>query len=166
MIRKRLLAALAVVAALAIPAGAYGHEYKLGELTIEHPWSRASIGAAKASAAYMEMVNEGTTPDLLIAVSSPIAEHVQLHTNLIEGGVLKMRPLEAVEISPGEPTILQPGGIHIMLMGLKAPLKEGDTFPLKLTFERAGTITVQVIVQGMDMNGGGDHETHQDSGGS
>lgn len=167
MFRTRLFTALAVLAALALPVAVQAHDYKLGDLTIEHPWAPASIGAAKAGAAYMKVVNEGQTSDLLIAVASPAAEHAKLHTHLVEGGVAKMRPVAAVEINPGEPAILRPGGLHVMLMGLKAPLKEGDMFPLTLTFERAGTVTVQVIVQAPDDHGNdADHGMDKSEGDS
>jgi len=152
---------LAVLAVLTLPATGHAHDYKLGDLTIQHPWARASIGAAKAGAAYLEIVNEGKRPDLLIAAASPVAEHAKLHTHLVEGGVAKMRPVEAVEITPGEPAILQPGGLHIMLMGLKAPLVEGNMFPVTLTFERAGNITIQVIVQAPDLDDHGDDGGHE-----
>lgn len=167
MFLTRLFTALAVFAALALPAAVQAHDYKLGELTIEHPWAPASIGAAKAGAAYMKVVNEGETPDLLISVSSPVAEHAKLHTHMVEGGIAKMRPVEAVEVNPGAPAILEPGGLHVMLMGLKAPLKDGDMFPLTLTFERAGTVTVEVIVQGRDdQDGDGNHTTDKPAGDS
>jgi copper(I)-binding protein len=64
----------------------------------------------------------------------------------MEDGVMKMRPVEAIEVAPGEPTVLGPGGLHIMMMGLKAPLVEGERFPVTLVFERAGEATVHVVV--------------------
>lgn len=173
MIRKSVLAALAGLAALAVAAGAVAHDYKHGELTIEHPWARASIGAAKAGAAYLTIVNRGESPDLLVAVASPAAEHVSLHTNVTEGGVAKMRSVQAIEVSPGEPTVLQPGGLHIMLMGLKARLIAGEKFPLTLTFERAGAVTVEVMIEAPTTGGGGaggdghdGHDGHMGAGDS
>lgn len=159
MFPTRLFTALAVFAALMLTATAQAHDYKLGYLTIEHPWARASIGAAKAGAAYFEVTNDGKGSDLLISVSSPVAEHAKLHTHMVEGGVAKMRPVEAIEVNPGAPAILEPGGLHVMLMGLKAPLKEGEMFPLTLTFEHAGTVTVDVIVQSPDTM---DENSHDD----
>lgn len=155
MVRRDLLAVLAVLAATVLPPGAFAFEYELGDLTIRHPWARPSIGAAKAGAAYLTIVNQGESADLLIAVASPAAEHVSLHTHLLEGGVAKMRPVAAAEISPGEPAVLQPGGLHVMLAGLKAPLVEGESFPLSLTFERAGTVTVEVTIGVPGSDGGG-----------
>lgn len=147
MNRTFLSMALAVLGALALSPSAYGQDYKLGELTIQHPWAWASAGAAKTGAAYMEIVNDGTVPDLLVAVASPVAEQVQLHAYVVDGGVAKMRSIEAIEVSPGDPVILQPGGLHVMLTGLKATIVAGQSFPLTLTFERAGSVTVEVIIQ-------------------
>jgi copper(I)-binding protein len=164
MIRTLFAAVVAACLGGGLAAPALAHDYKLGDLEIHHPWARASIGAAKAGAAYMSVVNQGTSPDHLIGAASPVAEKVQIHTNLIEDGVAKMRPLEAVEVNPGEPTVLQPGGIHIMLMGLEAPLVEGQTFPLTLNFEKAGTIEVEVKIEAATEGGddhGEDHGEHE-----
>jgi copper(I)-binding protein len=141
-----LIAALAaVLVVMAGPAG-FAAQAEPGNLRIESPWARASIGAAKAGAAYLTIVNHGEVVDRLIGTATPVAKHAALHTHLMEQGVMKMRPLEAVEVAPGEPTVLKPGGLHIMLMGLRQPLREGETFPLVLTFQRAGTIEVEVMV--------------------
>jgi len=148
--------------ALAAPAGA--HEFKLGNLTIDHPWARASIGQAKVGAAYFALINHGEEPDRLIGVETPVAERPALHTHLMEEGVMKMRPVEAIEIDPGAPTLLQPGGLHVMLMGLKAPLVEGESFPLVLTFEKSGSIEIEVTVDSataMGPHGGTMHDHKQ-----
>ena len=150
---------LATIAGLAIPASA--HDYKLGQLEIIHPWARASIGQAKAGVAYVTISNEGREPDRLIATATDVAKRAALHTNKMENGVMLMLPVEAIELAPGEPVVLEPGGLHIMLMGLKSPLVEGDSFPLTLTFEKAGSIEVEVNIQeATDMVPG----THDHSG--
>jgi copper(I)-binding protein len=113
---------------------------------IQHPWARASIGQARAGAAYLTIVNRGQSADRLIAIATPAAKHAKLHTHLLEEGVMKMRPVEAIEIAPGEPAVLEPGGLHIMLMGLTAPLEAGEPFPMTLIFENAGTVDVEVTV--------------------
>ncbi len=164
--RRHLRIVLTVLAWAALAGGALAHEYKIGDLTVEHPWARASIGAAKAGAAYLIIVNEGAAPDRLVAVASPVAKRTQLHTHLIEDGVAKMRPVEALEVAPGAPTVLQPGGLHIMLMGLKAPLEEGGLFPLTLTFERAGTVEVEVYIDSPTAGTESDHEGHGEGHGS
>jgi copper(I)-binding protein len=122
------------------------HDTKVGDILIQHAWARASIGAAKAGAAYLTLVNHGGAPDRLVSVRTPVAERAGLHSHTMEDGVMKMRPVGAIEVAPGEPTVLGPGGLHIMMMGLKAPLVEGERFPVTLVFERAGEATVHVII--------------------
>jgi hypothetical protein len=116
-------------------------------LKIEGAWARASAGLARNGAAYMTIHNEGPVADRLIAASSPIAGTIELHAHLKDGDVMRMRPVVAVEIAPGEPAVLQPGGLHMMMLDLKAPLKDGESFPLTLTFEKAGKVTVSVDVR-------------------
>jgi copper(I)-binding protein len=139
---------LAILMALAAaPAGVAAEDAKVGDIHIDAAWSRATASSAPTGAAYMMLTNHGGEVDRLVAVASPAAEHAQLHTHLMEGGVMKMRPVEAVEVAPGTPSVLQPGGLHVMLIGLKGPLREGQRFPLTLTFERAGDVEIDVVVQ-------------------
>ena len=152
---NRLLAFL-LLAVTAVAAPALAHEYKLGDLVIDQPWARASAGNAKSGAAYLAIANHGSGPDRLIGASSP-AGQAELHNNVSEDGIMKMRPVEAVDLAPGETVVLEPGGLHLMLMGLAEPLVEGKTFPLTLTFEKAGSIHVEVKVEGVaSMHG--DHD--------
>ena len=120
--------------------------HRVGPLTIEAPWARASAGAARAGAAYLRIVNAGARDDRLVGVSSPVAGRVELHTHTMRDGVMRMRRIEAVPIPGGKSAELKPGGHHVMLIGLRAPLKEGETFPLTLIFDKAGTITVGAAV--------------------
>ena len=144
---QKLFGAAAFGLATLIAANAFAHDFKLGDLMVDHPWARASIGQAKAGAAYLTIVNGGSEADRLIAAATPAAKRTELHTHIMKDGVMKMREVEAVEVAPGEPTVLQPGGLHVMLMGLKAPLSEGETFPLTLTFEKAGSLEVTVKIE-------------------
>ena len=121
---------------------------KIGDLAVVEPWARATIGQGKTGAAYLTIVNRGTAADRLIAVTTPAARMAQLHTHIMEGGVMKMRPVEALEIESQETTEFKPGGLHIMLMGLDRPLKKGESFPMTLTFEKAGKVAVAVTVAG------------------
>lgn len=139
------LRGLALAAALLFAPAAFAHDYTLGPLTIDHPWARASVAAN--GAAYMTISTSGPEPDELVAAASPVAGKVELHTHVMEGDVMRMRPVKAIDVNVGEPAVLRPGGLHVMLIGLKAPLQEGETFPLTLRFERAGEITVDVAVQ-------------------
>jgi len=130
----------------------------LGGLMVHQPWARASIGQSKAGAAYLTVMNSGSESDKLIAAEGTVAKKVELHGHQMDDGVMKMRPVEAIEVAPGEPTVLKPGGLHVMLMGLKAPLVEGESFHLTLVFEKAGRIEVEVAIQkATDMEPNSDH---------
>ena len=139
-----LPAALLVTALLSNLATAA--DYTLGDLAIHKPWARASIGQAQAGAAYVTVMNKGSLPDRLIAAEGEVANRVELHTHMMEDGVMKMRPVKAIEVAPGEPAVLKPGGLHIMLMGLKAPLVQGQSFPLTLVFEKAGRVEIEIPI--------------------
>jgi len=157
--RSPFAAALATLWLLLAPTAASAVD--AGPITVEDAWARASIGAARNGAAYMTVTTTGPAPDRLVAAASPVAEAVELHAHLMEAGVMRMRPVAAIEVHPGEPAVLQPGGLHVMLIGLKAPLAEGGHFPLRLTFERAGVVDVVVAVRGARAGAGqGGKHTH------
>jgi len=128
---------------------ASAHEVKSNGLMIKDSWARASAGPAKAGAAYLTIANMGQETDRLIEVKSDLAKRTEVHNHLMEDGVMKMRHIKAVEVSPGTPTILQPGGLHIMFMGLNRPFVEGETLPMTLVFEKAGEVDIEFIVQGV-----------------
>lgn len=114
-------------------------------IQVDHPWARASAG--KSGAAYMTIRNTGTTEDLLVAAASPAAHKVQLHEEITENGVMKMRQVKSIAVKANGETSLKPGGLHVMLIGLTKPLVAGESFPLTLTFEHAGKIEVTVAVE-------------------
>lgn len=118
-----------------------------GSITIAAPWSRATAPGAANGACFFVATNAGGEADRIVAASSPVAQKAELHTHRQEDGVMKMRQVEAIDVKPGEPATLRPGGLHVMLMGLKEPLKQGATFPVTLTFAKAGPVTVEVTVQ-------------------
>ena len=143
-VRSPLLALLALLL-MALPAAA--QDYKLGALEIVHPWARATPPTAPTGGGYLSVKNTGTTPDHLISASSPAAGAVQVHEMKMEGSVMRMRELDGpLEIKPGETVTLAPGGLHLMMTGLKAPLKQGERVPLTLVFEKAGKIDVELSV--------------------
>ncbi|GAB5470876.1 MAG: copper chaperone PCu(A)C [Rhodospirillales bacterium] len=142
---RRLL--LAATLLLIFPAGLAAHDFKVGDITADHPWARATAGQAPNGAAYMTLTNAGETADFLTGASGDVAERIELHTHNMVDGVMQMRPVEKMQVAPGEPTVLRPGGLHIMLIGLKAPLKQGEMVPLTLTFEKAGTLEIEVAVE-------------------
>jgi periplasmic copper chaperone A len=157
---------LALAAAMTASATALAHDYKVGALAIAHPWSRATPGSAKVGGGYLKVTNTGAEPDRLVGRSSAVAERFELHQTTVADGVASMRPVEAgLAIRPGETVELKPAGVHVMLVNLKGPLKEGSRFSGTLTFERAGTIPVEFAVQSLGSgSGGGEHGAHQTPG--
>jgi len=118
-----------------------------GTIRVKQAWSRATVAAVPTGAAYFVVRNTGQEPDRLLSASTPVAEKTELHAHIHEGDVVKMRKLDAIDIAPGATTKLEPSGLHVMLMKLKQPLVKDETFPLTLTFEKAGTVTIRVKVQ-------------------
>lgn len=112
-------------------------------IQVDQPWARASAG--KTGAVYMTIKNSGSSDDQLIAVATPAADRAQMHIEINDNGVMKMRPISAIDVKASSSVTLAPGGLHVMLVGLKQPLTEGQRFPLTLTFAKAGKIDVTVI---------------------
>lgn len=123
---------------------------------VEEAWARESPPLVTTGAAYMTVINQGEKVDRLLGVSGEVADRVELHAHSMEEGVMKMRRIDAVEVGPEQPTMLEPGGLHVMLIGLKQPLAAGHSFPLTLNFERAGEVVVDIVVRGL----GASQETH------
>ena len=131
-------------------------DYSVGDITVQQPWARASAGHAQAGAAFMTVANAGDTDDRLVAAEAGIAELVELHTHIMDDGVMRMRRVEGgIDVPAGGTVALQPGGLHVMLIGLNQTLREGERFPVTLTFEEAGTVTVDVAVMPIGAMQGG-----------
>lgn len=141
----QLLARYALPVCLALLAGAAG---AAGALGVTEAWARATPPGIEVGAAYFLVDNRGAN-DRLLRVSSPVAERAELHRTMSADGLTKMRHQHAIDVKAGEHTAFAPGGRHVMLIGLKKPLREGDTFTLMLTFEKAGTLEVPVTVRGI-----------------
>ncbi len=149
--------ALALPPALAaLPALANPHAVALGPLHIEQPWTRAAAQGAQG-AGYMVIRNAGGTADRLVAASSPAAPRVELHTHIRDGDVMRMREVPAIEIPANGAATLQPGGLHLMFIGLVRPLAQGETVPVTLRFERAGEVTVSLRVEAAGARGATQH---------
>ncbi|MGL4997194.1 MAG: copper chaperone PCu(A)C [Deefgea sp.] len=126
----------------------FAHDYTVGDITIEHPWARATPPKAANAGAFMLLTSKGG--DQLIAASSDIAAKTEVHEMKMADGVMKMRPLATgLELAPKQTVKLAPGGYHIMLLGIKQAFKEGDEFPITLSFAKAGKVTVNIKVQAM-----------------
>lgn len=142
---ERTLSRIASCLALAAGALAAGGAALAGDIEVVDAWSRPTPPGAEAGVVYFTITNRGRS-DRLVGASSPVAERAELHISQMEGGVMKMRPLAAVEVKKGAPTSFEPSGRHVMLTGLRKPLKRGDAFPLVLRFAKAGSVKVQVRV--------------------
>jgi hypothetical protein len=124
-------------------------DYKIGSLEIISPWSRATPKGAATAIGYMSIKNAGTTPDRLVGGSVDFASDFQLHSMVMEGDVSKMRELNGVDIAPGQTIEFKPGGSHVMFVGLKHPLTEGEHVKGTLVFEHAGPVQIEYDVQGI-----------------
>lgn len=144
--KHRFLMALASACTMAL-APALANDYRLGPLVVDHPWARPTLPGQRAGGGYLSIHNTGTTADRLLGGSMPGAAAVEVHEMRMDGDVMRMRELKALDIPAGRLVKLEPGGLHLMLTGLKAPLKIGDKLPLELRFEKAGAIAVVLHVQ-------------------
>jgi copper(I)-binding protein len=133
----RLVTALALV--LSLGGETHAQTSAASTIVVDQPWARATPGGARTGAAYMKVVNNGPSADRLLGATTPVAEKVQFHEETEENGVSRMREVKSVELDPEAKVAFKPGEMHIMLVGLKQPLKEGQRFALTLLFEKAGT---------------------------
>lgn len=143
--RIGLIASIGCAAAISAAA----HESKAGAVTIEHAYATPTLAGTSTGAAYIATLeNTGDQPDRLVRASTPVAARVELHTMTVDAqGVMRMREADGV-LAPHTPIKMRPGmGMHLMLIDMKRPLKEGDTFPMTMEFERGGKVDVKVVVQ-------------------
>ena len=144
-------------AATLCAAPARAQEVKAGDLVITQAWARATPNGAKIGGGYLTIENKGSAPDRLIGGSTDAAAKLEVHEMAMKDGVMKMRPLDnGVVIEPGKTVKLAPGGYHLMMFDLKGPLKQGDTVPVTLKFEKAGEVKVSLAVQGIGAQAPGD----------
>jgi copper(I)-binding protein len=130
-----------------VASTAFAHEYKLGSLVINHPWSRATPKGATVAGGYLKITNTGTTADRFVAGSSNAGKRFEIHEMSLNGGVMKMRELkEGVEIPPGATVEFKPGAYHVMFVDIAKPFAKGDKVKASLTFEKAGKLEVEFWV--------------------
>ena len=137
----------AVLALALLAAQVLAHNHEKGDIQIRHPWSRATPPGASVAVAYMEIRNTGKQADRLLSVTSAVAQRVEMHLTEREGEVMKMREVKTFDIPARERYTLRPGGAHMMLVDLKQPLKKGERFAMRLCFERAGELEIELEVQ-------------------
>lgn len=130
--------------------------FAASEVAVDAPWARPTAPGAKVGGAFLTLVG-GARADRVVAASSPAAAAVELHTHIMEDGVAKMRQIPAIELPAGGKVVLEPGGLHLMLINLKAPLKAGESLPLKLRFEKAGELAVTVPITAQAPTGRHEH---------
>jgi periplasmic copper chaperone A len=147
---SRLAAWAFTLSTAALSAAAIAHGSSVGAIEIGHPFATPSLAGSSNGAAYFATLeNTGDKPDRLVRASTPVAASVQIHTmGMDTQGVMRMREVDAIPLAPKESISMRPGqGFHLMLIGLREPLKEGATFAMTLTFEHAGKVEVKVVVQ-------------------
>ena len=133
----------------AVSLGLAAHGASVGDIAIGHPYATPSIAGTSNGAAYLASIeNKGSVADRLVRASTPMAARVELHTMAVDAqGVMRMREIDGIALAPKARVQMKPGmGTHMMLIGLKEPLKEDASFPMTLEFERAGKVEVKVIV--------------------
>ncbi len=145
-----------------LPALASAHDYTSGEIEVHHPYTFESAPTAKTAAGYLSVINHGTAPDVLLGIEADFPK-VMMHQSREMDGVATMDHVPALDIPPGATVSFEPGGYHVMFMGLDgAPLADGDSFPATLVFRTAGRIDVEFHVESRDAEapGGGMADGH------
>jgi copper(I)-binding protein len=146
-------AILALALLLIVIGAAAAHEFTSKDITVSHPWARATPGGVTVGGAYFEIKAAPGPGDRLVGARSAIAGSMEVHSHAIENGVAKMRRIDGLPIKGGQSVVLKPGGYHVMLLDLKKPLKEGDLLNFTLTFEKAGDIEVEATVEPIGAKG-------------
>ncbi len=150
-------AALSLAASAFVPAAA--HDFRVGDLAVGHPYSVETPPGAPTGAGYLSIRNEGTSADRLLEIRADLPR-VEIHTTDVDtAGVARMRQVEAVDIPAGETVTFAPRGLHVMFMGLTAPLVAGEVIDATLVFETAGEVEVQFNVE-TRKPGAEDHSGH------
>ena len=143
-ISARILGALLIVA----PVPALAHSFTKGDITVGHPWARATAEGAAIGVGYVKITNTGKTADRLTSGSFDSAGALEIHEMKMDGDIMKMRQLkDGIEIAPGAVVELKPSGNHLMFTGLKKQIVEGPKIKGSLTFEKAGTIDVEFAIE-------------------
>ena len=136
----------ALVLAAALGGAAAAGEHVPGALSIDSPWSLALPPITPNGAVYFRIENRGPAADRLVSAHSPVAARAEIHAHEMDGGMMTMRQVHSVEVPAQGEVAFEPGGLHVMLLGLKKPLVAGERYPLVLEFEKAGTIEVAVEI--------------------
>ena len=160
--KTRIFPAAAVIAFAATALTA--HDYKVGDLVIDHPMAFETATTAQTGGGFMTITNNGTKDDTLLNVTADFPR-VEIHTTAMDGDIARMMKVDRVTIPAGETVALQPGGFHVMFMGLRGdPFEVGEEIPATLTFENAGDLPIMFTVEPRSMDHGTmDHSGHGDN---
>lgn len=153
----KTLLAVAVVCGLGAPLALAGNP-----ISVKDPYARAVPPGQPNSAVFMAISNDGADDRALLSAASGVADVVELHTHLMEDGMMKMRRVDQIDLPAGETITLAPGGLHVMLIGLKQQLQPGDDVPLTLTLDDGSELSLTAPVRKV-MPMGQVHEMHGDS---
>lgn len=146
------LRSLIISAAVFLSFSHNSYAEQAGNLHVDRAYARATMPGQTSGGAYVTIENKGKDADKLISASSPAAKSVEIHTMAMDGNVMRMREVPHIDITAGSKITMKPGdGYHIMLIGLKQPLKAGDKVPLTLTFEKSGKVEIEALVEQKDL---------------
>ncbi|MDX1559576.1 MAG: copper chaperone PCu(A)C [Marinobacter sp.] len=147
---KYCLSVFVLALALVAPT-TLAHDYSQGPVKVDHPWSRPTPPGTPMGVGYLKISNSGTSDIALVGAATPRAGHVSIHETSMHDGVMRMQPVKGGLIIPaGETVELKPHSFHLMLEKLKSPLREGESIPLTLSFEGAGEMKVELVVESLD----------------
>ncbi|WP_263588862.1 copper chaperone PCu(A)C [Sphingopyxis sp. GC21] len=154
---------LALGTAASLIAGTALADGRQTGLSVQHAWSRETAAGQAVGGGFLTITNSGSRDERLLSGTTPVAAEVQLHTMTMDGGVMRMRQVTDGIAIPAKGSVeLKPGSYHIMFMGLRRQLRQGERFPVALRFQRAGSVTVQFTVQPVAATGPmeGSHAGH------
>ena len=154
------ITAIAVLLA-SVPHPAFAHGFKAGSLQIAHPWARATPAGVKTGAGYCGIANSGAVPDRLLSATAEVARCTEIHEMAVKDGIMTMRALpDGLPVPANGSAELTPSRYHLMFLDLRRPLKQGESFPGTLTFEKTGTVSVTFVVEAMGATGAGHADRH------
>ena len=153
-----LTALLLAVMTFGLTSMTQAQNAKVGSMQIENAYTRATVPGQQVAGGFMKIENKGNGADQLVSASSPVAGEMQLHTMAMDGNVMRMREVKTIDVPANGSVELKPGGLHLMFMDIKTPLKAGEAVPVTLKFQKAGEVEIKVPVR--DISGGSSHMKH------
>jgi len=146
----RIAFMIAAIVAICAAMPAQAADFTAGSLKISSPWARATPKGAAVGGGYLTITNTGSASDRLVGGSTDVARNFEVHEMTMDGGIMKMRPVAGgIEIKPGQTVTFTPNGYHVMFVGLKEPLKQGNHFKATLEFAKAGKVEIDFAVEGI-----------------